>query len=137
MRESTAEWVAKAENDFAVAQRALGRKGEEPPIADAVCFHGQQCAEKYLKAFLQEGKIRFERTHALLPLLKLCLSSDPAFEQLTADLNGLQAYAVAARYPGVNVTPQMAEEALASAARVRAFVRAKLGPTDPSSPTTS
>ena len=57
MRELTAEWVSKAENDFEVAH--LVRFRAELPIADAICFHGQQCAEKYLKAFLQEQRIRF------------------------------------------------------------------------------
>ncbi|HKZ85132.1 MAG TPA: HEPN domain-containing protein [Anaerolineae bacterium] len=57
MKEIIAEWVRRAENDFDVAH--LARAREESPITDAICFHSQQCAEKYVKAFLQENRIRF------------------------------------------------------------------------------
>lgn len=44
------EWLAKAENDLLAATHLL-RLGRGAP-ADVVCFHAQQCAEKYLKALL-------------------------------------------------------------------------------------
>lgn len=40
------EWVAKAESDFRNATYALTMPGNWP--ADTVCFHAQQCVEKYL-----------------------------------------------------------------------------------------
>jgi HEPN domain-containing protein len=52
MNELTAEWVDKAEGDFDTARREL--RVRHRPNYDAVCFHAQQTAEKYLKAFLQE-----------------------------------------------------------------------------------
>lgn len=52
MKPTTAEWATKAEGDFATAGREL--RARKTPNYDAVCFHGQQCAEKYLKAVLQE-----------------------------------------------------------------------------------
>ncbi len=56
MKQSTLEWVGKAEGDWNVAQRAyLARKA---PVYDAACC--QQCAEKYLKARLNEAGISFE-----------------------------------------------------------------------------
>ena len=55
MNEVTREWVDKAESDFDTADLTL--HGREAPIIDAVCFHSQQCAEKYLKAFLQEHRV--------------------------------------------------------------------------------
>ena len=127
MQEITAEWVDKAESDFAVAHRAIRRYAAEPPIVDAVCFHSQQCVEKYLKAFLQENNIRFPRAHPLEPLLEMCLSLDEAFEQFREDVVQVDGYAVVIRYPGVKVTDEMAEAALAAATRVRAFIRVKLG----------
>ena len=44
------EWVAKVEGDFATARREsrVARSANH----DAVCFHAQQGAEKYLKALL-------------------------------------------------------------------------------------
>lgn len=44
------EWVAKAENDLKNATHTL-RLGTDCPT-DNVCFHTQQCVEKYLKALL-------------------------------------------------------------------------------------
>ncbi len=52
MKPLTREWVDKAEGDRSTAQREL--RVRKSPNFDAVCFHAQQCAEKYLKALLQE-----------------------------------------------------------------------------------
>jgi HEPN domain-containing protein len=124
MKELTAEWVSKADNDLEVAR--LARYRAEMPISDAICFHSQQCAEKYLKAFLQEHRIRFPYTHPLIPLLEMCLPLDQGFESLRVDLDRLDGYAVAARYPGVFVTIEMADEALEAASRVRDFIQTRL-----------
>lgn len=43
-------WVNKAENDLAAAALTL-KAGRKAP-ADTVCFHAQQCVEKYVKALL-------------------------------------------------------------------------------------
>jgi HEPN domain-containing protein len=52
MNPLTVEWVDKAEGDMAIAKREL--RARKQPNYDAVCFHAQQCVEKYLKALLQE-----------------------------------------------------------------------------------
>ena len=44
------DWVGKAENDFINAVHTL-KLGADGPT-DTVCFHCQQCVEKYLKALL-------------------------------------------------------------------------------------
>jgi HEPN domain-containing protein len=51
------EWVDKAENDLKNAAHTL-KMGEKCPT-DTVCFHAQQCVEKYLKAFLVYSSIEF------------------------------------------------------------------------------
>ena len=48
------EWVEKAEGDFQSAQREL--RARKAPNYDAAFFHSQQCAEKYLKAFLVSNR---------------------------------------------------------------------------------
>ena len=63
MKPITQEWINKAEADFATAQREL--QVQQRPNYDAVCFHAQQCIEKYLKACLQEESIAFTKTHDL------------------------------------------------------------------------
>ena len=56
MKPETEEWVAKADADLATAQREAAV--DEAPDFDAVCFHAQQCAEKYLKAVMVESGMR-------------------------------------------------------------------------------
>ena len=124
MKSATVEWVAKAEGDFATAGREL--RPRTAPNYDAVCFHSQQCAEKYLKAFLTDHLIRFERTHVLKDLLGLCLQVDKNFGKITDDLESLEGYAVAIRYPGATVSVELAEDAFKATKRIRAFARKKL-----------
>lgn len=124
MNEVTAEWVAKADEDFYSADILL--HSGNVPLADSASFHCQQCAEKYLKAFLTERLIRFERTHVLMDLLELCLSVDRGFSRIAKDLNSLEGYAVAIRYPGAAVSVELAEDAFKAAKRIRNFVRKKI-----------
>lgn len=125
MQPLTAEWVGKAEGDFVTAQRE-GR-ARTAPNYDAVCFHAQQCAEKYLKARLQEASIAIPYTHDLVVLLNLLLAVEPAWAGLTTDARALNVFAVSYRYPGASADRDIARDALARCARVRQSVRASLG----------
>ncbi len=98
MKPLTPEWIDKAESDYRVAMRELGVRDD--PSYDAVCFHAQQCAEKYLKACLQEHVIPFERSHNLVYLLDLLLPVEPQWEHLHEALQQLTEFAVEIRYPG-------------------------------------
>jgi len=95
-------------------------------LTDVACFHSQQCAEKYLKAYLQEQEQRFPRVHAFGPLLDLCITLDKEFLSIRQELDSLEGYDVAIRYPGIRVTLEMAQSAISAATRVRTFVRDKL-----------
>jgi len=68
MKVSTREWIDKAEEDFAVAT-TLARPRKKP-LWGPVCFHAQQCVEKYLKARLNEASLAFHKSHDLEHLLK-------------------------------------------------------------------
>lgn len=125
MNPATAEWVSKAEGDFATAGREV--RARKMPNYDAVCFHGQQCAEKYLKAVLQENNIPIPKIHFLLELLAMILKFDPSFEFLKADLEVLENYSVRYRYPGISSDLQEAKSAYTAAETVRTFIRQKLG----------
>jgi HEPN domain-containing protein len=98
MNPITLEWVEKAEGDFATAERELAVRVD--PNYDAVCFHAQQCAEKYLKARLQEAGIPFGKTHDLSMLLSMLLPAEPTWTAMLPDLQTLATYAVAYRCPG-------------------------------------
>jgi HEPN domain-containing protein len=125
MNPLTAEWVEKAEGDFASASREL--RARKQPNYDAACFHAQQCAEKYLKAQLQAGNIRFGKTHDLPALLEPLLTLEPAWECLRDDLEALTSYAVEFRYPGAAADKELARSAIKQCSRVRQAVRARLG----------
>ena len=80
MKPAVAEWVSKAEGDFLTAGREL--RARNSPNYDAVCFHAQQCAEKYLKAVLQENNKPIPKIHNLIELMLLCEKIDGSFEML-------------------------------------------------------
>jgi HEPN domain-containing protein len=124
MKRLTGAWVRKADADF-LAARKLGRG--KPLLADRVCFHSQQCAEKYLKALLQESGEQVPRTHNLEDLLRLLLPHQPGLKSLHRGLAILTDYAVDYRYPGEHATRRQGESALRWAARVREALRLSLG----------
>lgn len=125
MKPTTLEWIDKAEGDFATAQ--VSYRARKLPNHDAVCFHTQQCAEKYLKARLEEAGLAIPRTHNLFALLALILPIEPAWSVLAADLNVLSTFAVVYRYPGVSATRIDAKDALIRCRTVRRIVRGALG----------
>ena len=124
MNELAKEWMLKGEQDLDAANLLM--YAGESPLPDYVCFHCQQCAEKYLKAYLQEHEVEFERKHDLMPLLISCRSLDDEFQQIKKDLSQLDRYAVVVRYPGIIITADTAKAALKAADHVRKFVRKKL-----------
>jgi HEPN domain-containing protein len=123
MNEIALEWISRAENDIKLAHMAFNA---EPPISEGASFHAQQCAEKYLKAYLQEEGIQVPRTHHLMVLLDLCLSLGAVFEGLRDPLTELESYAVAVRYPGVSISKELGSSALKMAELVRDVVRRAL-----------
>ena len=119
------QWVLRAEEDLLTAQHTL-TLAENCPFS-TVCFHSQQCTEKYLNGVLTFLVEDFPRTHDLMELLRRVPPS--AGLQLTvADLGSLNRYAVETRYPGdwEPITRTEAEDAVACAHDVRSAVRALL-----------
>jgi HEPN domain-containing protein len=121
MKPLTAEWVQKAEDDFIVAQKMF--RARKQPVYDAVCFHAQQCAEKYLKAYLQEHNRDIPKIHKLLDLLKLCKEADSSLEILLSDLRELERFAINVRYPGMSADKDEARMSLKATQTVREFLR--------------
>jgi HEPN domain-containing protein len=121
MKPITLEWIDKAEGDFATAEREL--QVQQRPNFDAVCFHSQQCAEKYLKACLQEANVAFSKTHDLGTLLDLCLPIEPNWSSLRSIVDGLTTYAVEFRYPGVSANQALATQSFQACCTVRDAIR--------------
>jgi len=116
------EWVEKAENDLTNAAHTL-KLGERCPT-DTVCFHAQQCAEKYLKAILVWKEIGFPKTHNISELMALLpVRVRPPLEDREQD--NLTEYATVMRYPGDYdpIPISEARKSVASARLVRSFAR--------------
>ena len=99
MKSTTAEWVAKAEVDYDTV--CTLRKSRKRSRFDPICFHAQQCVEKYLKARLNEAGVRFGKTHDLAALLDLLRPVQPLWLGMRGPVDSLTQYGVAIRYPNV------------------------------------
>lgn len=124
MKPVTREWVAKAEADLLTASREHRRRIK--PNLDVVCFLAQQCAEKYIKARLQQESVVFGKIHDLVKLIACLPSPEPALVLIQPALQALSAYAVVFRYPGRSATRTEATDALRLAQRVREIIREAL-----------
>jgi HEPN domain-containing protein len=92
-----------------------------------VCFLCQQCAEKYLKALLEELALAIPKTHDLDTVLTLLLVQHSSLQPLRRGLIFLAGFAVDIRYPGDNASKRQAVSALRWTDRVRTAARALLG----------
>lgn len=120
--ENARQWVSKAENDLIVAEHALNMEEDCP--TDSVCFHAQQCAEKYIKALLVCRLIDFAKTHDLNALARLLPES--IIDILTdKELRRLTDYATTTRYPGdyEEISLAEAKRAVRASRRMRAAIR--------------
>ena len=90
------EWLAKANEDLAVARYLMGGS---PPFLNTVGFHSQQAAEKYLKAYLVWRQIDFPKTHNIASLLKLISQANAGLSESLHRTIGLSKHGVDARYP--------------------------------------
>ncbi|MEP7338121.1 MAG: HEPN domain-containing protein [Acidobacteriota bacterium] len=125
MKPDTQEWIDKAEGDFTSA--LVLYRARKTPNYDAACFHTQQCAEKYLKARLEEAGLAIPRTHNLYALLMLVSPLEPTWRNLAADLNVLTSFAVAYRYPKTNAVKADAKDAINRCRKIRSIIRQSFG----------
>ena len=124
MKRITREWIRKAEDDFRAAEILAARN---QPFHDQVCFHGQQSAEKYLKALLDELGVAFSKTHDLEDLLGLLPPHYASLGRFRRGLRFLTGFAVDPRYPLLRTTKRQARAALRWAGKVRHACRSLLG----------
>jgi len=115
-------WWRKAQSDKIALEVTLRAQA-----LDVACFHGQQAAEKYLKAFLIHQEAPFPYTHNLSKLVELCAQVDPEFRPFLPRVEPLTPYAVRPRYD-VSFWPSQeeAEEAQSVAHALFEFVRRRL-----------
>ena len=118
------EWIAKTEEDYSSAV-ALKRQRSHP-LPNSVCFHCQQCAEKYLKAFLAHHSVSPPRVHDLHQLVSECERVDSSMLELDDAAFRLTQFAVEFRYPGMEATAEDVVQAITDVRSVRRMVRRKL-----------
>lgn len=106
-------------------QREL--RSRRDPCFDAVCYHAQQCAEKFLKARLTAAGIAFHKTHSLTALLDQAIPVEPLWEIFRGDLSHLSAMGVAVRYPGESAGKADARDSAVRCRRFREAARLALG----------
>jgi HEPN domain-containing protein len=119
------EWIAMADTDIEAAKFLTGMR---PQPAGVICFHCQQSAEKYLKAFLVSCNEAVPKIHDLADLNRRCVRHDEDFSSIEHQCIRLAGYAVETRYPYVlNLNEDDARIAIVDAVEIRRFISQKIG----------
>jgi len=126
IRKIVGEWIYKADQDITSAEALLS---QDPPLLYPSCFHPQQAAEKYLKAYLTQRQVEFPKTHSIREVLNLVKTVDDELATELLPATALTPYGVEVRYPGDISEPsqQETEEAISPAKKVHDAVMDRLG----------
>ena len=122
MNPLTMEKIQKAEDNWAILTLALQASRT---LRAPICFHAQQCVEKYLKAWLQEANLRVPRTHNLNALLRLIGPTHPEWRAWRTDFKKFKTHAVEVRYETF-ATAADVEHAVRICTEVRTAIRTVL-----------
>lgn len=117
-------WLQKGNEDLDVARLIQQKK----KVYWAACFHAQQAAEKFLKAFLVSVNMPPPKTHDLVDIAKRCAKHEPSFTFLMDFCVRLIPYSVQARYVDeIVISAADARKAIKAAEEIRTFVLNKVG----------
>jgi len=106
-KEVVEERVQKAGEDYNAVLRL--EPAETPYV---ICFHCQQCIEKYLKAFLAANGESPAPIHDLILLNESATEYEKSLDEIFDSLDELNPYSVAVRYPRIIVTKEDADKAI-------------------------
>ena len=115
------KWIEYAEDDLRTAEISFSVSSNVP--YRTIAFHSQQCAEKYLKAFLVYHLIDFPYTHNISTLIELCVPIVDLNKTLRS-AKELSKYAVAVRYPTeyLKISKNEAQRTIRLAAKVKKVI---------------
>jgi len=118
-------WLRMAELDYSVADTLQERRSE---YTEAVAFHSQQAAEKFIKALLVRHQVEFPKTHDIPLLRSLLAMVDPGLAAQLTFADWLTPFGVDIRYPSQarELPDDVGERALNAARQVRESVMAAL-----------
>ena len=117
-------WFEKADQDL---ESAIFLMKMIPVPIEIICYHCQQSAEKYLKAFLFFKKEPVKKTHDLTVLYKTCLKYDRDFKTIEDACLNLTPYSVVTRYPyNIEFDENDVESAIKNAIKIKNLVLSKI-----------
>lgn len=120
------EWLQKADEDFGFASTGI----EYTDYFSQICFHFQQAAEKYLKAFIIANDLEFRPVHNLIELFEVCKQKTPEIEAIEEDCRYLNPFYIDTRYPvhwPTNYDKETAIKARDSAEEIGKWIKDYLG----------
>jgi len=121
-------WLKLADEELNYALGDL--EDENQTFFAPTCFHFQQAAEKYLKAYILACGRTFRKIHNLVELVKVCAAEDPDFSNLLKEAAILNPFYTDTRYPvhwPIDFSRQDTEKAKESAETIARFVKEKIG----------
>ena len=119
------EWIEKAEEDYGFASTSI----EYTDYFAQICFHFQQAAEKYLKAFIIANDLEFRPVHNLLELLEICRNKEAGIEELEEACRYLNPLYIDTRYPvhwPTHYNKETATKAKDLAEEIRKWIKSSL-----------
>jgi HEPN domain-containing protein len=121
-QEEMRQWIAIADRDLLAARHMA--QTMRPVQDEIICFHCQQCAEKYLKWVIVFYDIDPPKVHDLEHIGKLCETIEPRFSELYDKCVVLTRYGVLPKYPNeMQIDTEDTKRAISYAQTVRDFVR--------------
>lgn len=117
-REFVKRWLNKARQDMELVEYLVSQGAGH---FNAVAFHSQQAAEKYLKALLVYHQVEFPKTHNLGKLLDFLRGPDAPLAESLRGITVMNPYGVDVCYP--DDAPEVTSDKAAEAAKLAATVR--------------
>lgn len=112
-------WFEFADSDLEAAEHLLTL---HRLCVEIICYHCQQSAEKYLKAYWIYKGVFPPKIHELDTLCKKCFEFDPAFQEILQACLVLSPYGVQPRYPNeMHIEERHMKKALEYAKQIKDF----------------
>ncbi|MCL2772744.1 MAG: HEPN domain-containing protein [Oscillospiraceae bacterium] len=120
-----AEWIKFSDTDLIIAKHLYDTL--KLLSLETICYHCQQSAEKILKAYLINSKIKPAKTHDLILLRAECEKIGSSFAEIADECIDLNDYSSQPRYPfEIQITENLALSAIQDSEKINEFVKEKI-----------
>ncbi len=119
-------WIQRAEQDFKLVNIVLDSNDPQIPF-NLMCYHCQQCVEKYLKAYIIFLGLSYPKTHNISQLIAVASKVDEGIIELNST-DILTGYAIESRYPDDYYMPsaEEAHEAIRMVKTVKEYIASRV-----------